>query len=60
MLLNVDTVLIKQSMSLCVNHLGKNNTRLNSKQQPMLTREDQTTNAREPEIHSLKTDERDS
>jgi len=60
MLFNIGTVLIKHSMSLCVNHLGKNNTRLNSKQQPMLTSENQTTNAREPEINSLKTDERDS
>jgi hypothetical protein len=47
-------------MSLCVNHLGKNNTRLNSKQQPMLTSEDQTTNAREPESYFLKTDGSDS
>tara|TARA_R110002049_G_scaffold300511_1_gene491434 strand:- start:860 stop:1003 length:144 start_codon:yes stop_codon:yes gene_type:complete len=47
-------------MSLCVNHLGKNNTRLNSKQQSMLTSEDQTANAREPENNLLKTGERDS
>jgi hypothetical protein len=47
-------------MSLCVNHFGKNNTRLNSKQQPMLTSEDQTANAREPENNSFKTDEGDS
>jgi hypothetical protein len=53
-------VLIKHSMFPCDNHLGKNNTRLNSKQQPMLTSEDQTTNAREPETNSLKTVERDS
>jgi hypothetical protein len=47
-------------MSLCVNHLGENNTRLNSKQQLMLTSEDQTTNAREPENNPLKTAESDS
>jgi hypothetical protein len=44
----------------CVNHLGKNNTRLNSKQQSMLTSENQTANAREPENNSLKTDESNS
>jgi hypothetical protein len=47
-------------MSPCVNHLGKNNTRLNSKQQLVLTSENQTANAREPEINSLKTDGSDS
>ncbi|MFQ3251485.1 MAG: hypothetical protein ACI9O6_003335 [Glaciecola sp.] len=44
----------------CVNHLGKNNTRLNPKQQLMLTSENQTANAREPENNSLKTDESNS
>ncbi len=44
----------------CVNHLGKNNTRLTLKQQLVLTSENQTANAREPEINSLKTDERNS
>ena len=53
-------ILTKHSMSLCVNHLGKNNTRLTLKQQLMLISEDQTTNAREPEINSLKTDGSDS
>ena len=55
MLLNVSAVLIQQSMSPCVNHLGKNNNRLSPKQQPKLTSENQTANAREPEINSLKT-----
>jgi hypothetical protein len=44
----------------CVNHLGENNTRLTLKQQLMLTSEDQTANAREPENNLLKTDESDS
>jgi hypothetical protein len=60
MLLNFDAVSIQQSMSPCVIHLGKNNTRLTLKQQLMLTSENQTANAREPEIDLLKTDERDS
>jgi hypothetical protein len=33
----------------CVNHLGKNNTRLTFKQQLVLTSVNQTANAREPE-----------
>jgi hypothetical protein len=41
-------------MSPCVNHLGKNNTRLTLKQQLMLTSEDQTANAREPEKDFFK------
>ncbi len=45
-------------MSPCVNHLGKNNTRLTLKQQLMLISEDQTTDAREPENGVLTTDER--
>tara|TARA_R110002124_G_scaffold131168_3_gene293287 strand:- start:455 stop:637 length:183 start_codon:yes stop_codon:yes gene_type:complete len=57
MLLNFIAILIQQSMSLCVNHLGKNNTRLTLKQQLVLTSENQTANAREPENNSLKTDE---
>jgi len=60
MLLYVRAVLIQQSMSLCVNHLGKNNTRLRLKQQLMLISEDQTTNACEPEMNLLKTNESDS
>jgi hypothetical protein len=36
------------------------NTRLTLKQQLVLTSEDQITNAREPEINSLKTDESES
>jgi hypothetical protein len=54
------TVLTKQLMPPCVNHLGKNNTRLTLKQQQMLTSEDQTANAREPENNILKTDESNS
>ena len=60
MLLDVFAVLIQQSMSPCVNHLGKKYTRLNPKQQLMLISEDQTTNAREPENNSFKTVESDS
>jgi len=60
MLLDVIAVLIKQSMSPCVNHFGKNNTRLTLEQQLMLTSENQTVNARELEINSLKTDESES
>ena len=60
MLLNVGAILIQQSMSPCVNHLGKNNTRLTLEQQLMLTSENQTANARELEINSLKTDESES
>jgi hypothetical protein len=60
MLLNVGAILIQQSMSPCVNHLGKNNTRLTLKQQLMLISEDQTTDAREPENGVLTTDESDS
>ncbi len=47
-------------MSPYVNHLGKNNTRLTLKQQLMLTGENQTLCAREPEINLLKTPESDS
>ena len=47
-------------MSPCVNHFGKNNTRLTLEQQLMLTSENQTVNARELEINSLKTDESES
>ena len=47
-------------MSLYVNHLGKNNTRLTLKQQLIWIGEDQTANARESEKNLLKADERDS
>jgi len=60
MLPNAFEILIKHSMSLCVNHLGKNNTRLALKQQLTLISVDQTANAREPEDNSLKIDERNS
>jgi hypothetical protein len=60
MLPNVITVLIKHLMPPCVNHLGKNNTRLTLKKQLVLTSENQTTNAREHEKHTLKTDGSDS
>ena len=60
MLLNFGAVVIQQSMSPRVNHFGKNNTRLTLKQQLMLSSETQTSNARELEINSLKTDESDS
>ena len=46
-------------MPPCVNHFGKNNTRLTLIQQLMLVSVDQTINAREPENDYLKTDERD-
>lgn len=42
-------------MSLYVNHLGKNNTRLTPILQLMLTSVDQTANAREPENNPIKT-----
>jgi len=59
MLPNVFEILIKHLMPPCVNHFGKNNTRLTLKQRLMLTSEDQTANAREPENNSLKTVESD-
>ena len=43
-------------MPRCVNHFGKNNTRVTLKQQMMLNGGNQTTDAREPENNSLKTD----
>jgi len=53
-------VLTKHSVLLCVNHSGENNTRLTLKQQLMLTGENQTLCAREPEESMIKTDGSDS